>query len=75
MSHKPPTFSSSPDPLQTDDWLKSLKKMLNVAQCTDWEKVFYASGFLAVPLQIGGILIVQRILPRTPSLGLSSRQA
>jgi hypothetical protein len=21
MSHKPPTFSSSPDPLQADDWL------------------------------------------------------
>jgi hypothetical protein len=24
MSHKPPTFASSPDPLDTDDWLKSV---------------------------------------------------
>jgi hypothetical protein len=24
MSHKPPTFASSPDPLDTDDWMKSV---------------------------------------------------
>jgi hypothetical protein len=46
MSHKPPTFSSSPDPLHADDWLKSVDKMLNIAQCTDREKVLYASGRL-----------------------------
>jgi hypothetical protein len=28
MSHKPPTFSNSLDPLQADDWLKSMDKML-----------------------------------------------
>jgi hypothetical protein len=49
MSHKPPTFSSSPDPLQADDWLKSIEKMLNIAQCTDMEKVLYASGRLTGP--------------------------
>jgi hypothetical protein len=42
----PPTFSSSPDPLQVDDWLKTVDKMLNIAQCTDREKVLYASGRL-----------------------------
>jgi hypothetical protein len=31
MSHKPPTFTSSPDPLNADDWLKSVEKMLIVA--------------------------------------------
>jgi hypothetical protein len=31
MSHKPPTFSNSADPLQADDWLKSVDKMLNIA--------------------------------------------
>jgi hypothetical protein len=31
MSHKPPTFASSPDPLHADDWLKSVEKMLNIA--------------------------------------------
>ena len=49
MSHKPPTFASSPDPLHADDWLKSMEKMLNVAQCSDWEKVLYASGRLTGP--------------------------
>jgi hypothetical protein len=46
MSHKPPPFSNSLDPLQADDWLKTMNKMLNVAQCTDREKVLYASGRL-----------------------------
>jgi hypothetical protein len=46
MSHKPPTFSSSPDPLQVDDWLKTMDKMLDIAQCTDRGKVLHASGRL-----------------------------
>jgi hypothetical protein len=49
MSHKPPTFSNSSDPLQADDWLKSVDKMLNISQCTDREKVLYASGRLTGP--------------------------
>jgi hypothetical protein len=49
MSHKPPTFSSPLDPLQADDWLKSMEKMLNIAQCTNREKVLYASGRLTGP--------------------------
>jgi hypothetical protein len=49
MSHKPPTFSNSMDPLQADDWLKSLDKMLNIAQCSDREKVLYALGHLTGP--------------------------
>ena len=46
MSHKPPTFSHSPDPLQADDWIKTVEKMLNIVQCIDREKVLYASGRL-----------------------------
>jgi hypothetical protein len=49
MSYKPPTFSNSTDPLQADDWLKSMDKMLNIAQCSDREKVLYASGHLTGP--------------------------
>jgi hypothetical protein len=49
MSHKPPTFANSPDPLHVDDWLKSVKKMLIIAQCSDREKVLYASGRLTSP--------------------------
>jgi hypothetical protein len=46
MSHKPPTFANSPDQLDTDDWLKSVEKMLIIAQCSGREKVLYASGRL-----------------------------
>jgi hypothetical protein len=49
MSHKPPTFCSSPEPLQADDWLKSIENMLNISQCTDREKVIYTSGHLIGP--------------------------
>jgi hypothetical protein len=30
MSHKPPSFSHSSDPLQADDWIKMVEKMLNI---------------------------------------------
>jgi hypothetical protein len=50
MSHKPPTFASSLDPLHADDWMKSVEKMLNIAQCSDREKVLYASGRLTGPV-------------------------
>ncbi|CAN6324087.1 unnamed protein product [Urochloa humidicola] len=43
MSHRPPTFSHSADPVQADDWLKTVNKMLDIAQCNDREKVLYAS--------------------------------
>jgi hypothetical protein len=49
MSLKPLTFASSPDPLDADDWLKSVEKMLIIAQCSDREKVLYASGRLIGP--------------------------
>jgi hypothetical protein len=49
MRHKPPTLSISLDPLQASDWLKSMEKMLNIAQCTDWEKVLHATGRLTSP--------------------------
>jgi hypothetical protein len=49
MSHKPPTFANSHDPLDADDWLKSIEKMLNIAHCSDREKVLYASGRLTGP--------------------------
>jgi hypothetical protein len=46
MSHKPPSFSHSSDPLKADDWIKTMEKTLNIVQCTDREKVLYASGRL-----------------------------
>ena len=46
MSHKPPTFSHSSNLLQADEWIKTVEKMLNIVQCTNREKVLYASGRL-----------------------------
>jgi hypothetical protein len=49
MSYKPPTFSSSSNPLHANDWLKSVEKMLNIARCSDREMVLYALGRLTCP--------------------------
>jgi hypothetical protein len=46
MSHHPPTYSHSTDPLDADDWLKTVTKKLERAQCNDHEMVLYASGCL-----------------------------
>jgi hypothetical protein len=47
MSHCPPVFSHAVDPLEADDWLKTVERMLTITRCDDREKVLYASG----PLQ------------------------
>jgi hypothetical protein len=46
MSHHPPTYSHSSDPLDADDWLKTFTKKLEIVQCTDREMVLYAAGRL-----------------------------
>ena len=46
MSHRPPTFSHSTDPLDADDWLKIVTKKLEMTQCNDREMVLYAAGRL-----------------------------
>jgi hypothetical protein len=46
MSHNSPTYSHLVDPLDVDDWLKNINKMLNITQCNDCGKVLYASGRL-----------------------------
>jgi hypothetical protein len=40
---KPPTFSHSIDPMDTDDWLKTIEKKLQVVQCNNREKDLFAS--------------------------------
>jgi hypothetical protein len=42
----PPTFSHAADPLQADDWLRSVERQLDFAQCDDRERVLYAAGQL-----------------------------
>jgi hypothetical protein len=39
----PPVFTHVADPLEADDWLRAVKKQLNIAQCDDRQKVLFAS--------------------------------
>jgi hypothetical protein len=42
MTH-PTTFSQAKDPMEAKDWLKSIEKKLEIAQCSNQEKVLFAT--------------------------------
>jgi cobalamin biosynthesis protein CbiD len=42
MTH-PTTFLQAKDPMEAKDWLKSIEKKLEIAQCTNQEKVLFAT--------------------------------
>jgi hypothetical protein len=46
---KPSTFSQAVEPMDADDWLKSMEKKLQVVQCNNYEKVLLASHQLCGP--------------------------
>lgn len=46
LNTKPPVFSCSEDPLEADDWLRTIERKLIITQCADNEKVLYASNQL-----------------------------
>jgi hypothetical protein len=46
---KPPTFSYAVEPMDANDWLKSIEKKLQVVQCNNREKVLLASHQLYGP--------------------------
>jgi hypothetical protein len=54
---KPPTFSYAMDPMDADDWLKSVEKKLKVVLCNNYEMVFLASHQLQVLQPTGGMLM------------------
>jgi hypothetical protein len=45
----PPTFSHAMEPMDVDDWLKSVEKKLQVVQCNNHDKVLLASHKLSGP--------------------------
>jgi hypothetical protein len=47
---KPPTFPHAVEPIDTDDWLKSIKKKLQVVQSKSRERVLLASHQLSSPV-------------------------
>jgi len=46
LTGRPPVFSHATDPLEADDWLRTVERQLNIAQCDNQQKVLYASGQL-----------------------------
>jgi hypothetical protein len=46
---KPPTFSHLVEPMDADDWLKRVEKKLQVMQCSNQERVLFASHQLEGP--------------------------
>ena len=46
LSCHPPMFSHTSDPLQADDWLRAVERLLDIAHCDDRERVLYVAGQL-----------------------------
>lgn len=46
---RPLTFSSTTNPMEANDWLDAIEKKLNLLQCTDEEKVVFATHQLQGP--------------------------
>nr|AAM74314.2 Putative retroelement [Oryza sativa Japonica Group]ABB47411.1 retrotransposon protein, putative, Ty3-gypsy subclass [Oryza sativa Japonica Group] len=46
---RPPTFSSTTNPVEAGDWLHAIEKKLDLIQCTEQEKVSFASHQLHGP--------------------------
>ena len=49
MRMRPPTFSSTTEPMEADDWLRVVGRKLDMIQCTDRERVLFASHQLHGP--------------------------
>jgi hypothetical protein len=46
---KPPTFSHSVEPMDANNWLKTIEKKLQVVQCNNREKILFTSHQLVGP--------------------------
>jgi hypothetical protein len=46
MRGHPPTFAHSSDPVDAEDWLRTVERELHIAQCDDREKVLYGPRLL-----------------------------
>jgi hypothetical protein len=46
MRGHPPTFAHSSDPMDAEDWLRTVERELHTAQCNDREKVLYGPCML-----------------------------
>jgi hypothetical protein len=66
MSHRPPTYSHSTDPLDAKDWLKTVTTKLEMTQRTDREMVLYAAGRLeGLAAEWWDAYILTQVVPNT----------
>nr|ABF96865.1 retrotransposon protein, putative, Ty3-gypsy subclass [Oryza sativa Japonica Group] len=49
LKTKPPTFAIAVDPMEASDWLRTVEKKLGLIQCTDQERVVFATHQLVGP--------------------------
>src|SRR5512142_1192955 len=49
---RPPTFSSTTNPMEANDWLHAIEKKLNLLQCNEQEKVAFATHQLQGPASV-----------------------
>jgi hypothetical protein len=75
MRGHPPTFAHSSDPMDAEDWLRTVERELLTAQCDDREKVLYGPRLLREQSSHGGSLISPPMPTPTPSPGKSSEEA
>ena len=50
----PPTFDGELDPMAVENWLLKMEKLLSAFECTDAQKMVYATFALQVLLKDGG---------------------
>jgi hypothetical protein len=53
MRGHPPVFAHSADPMDAEDWLRTMERHLHTAQCNDREKVLYGPRLLRGAAQSG----------------------
>jgi hypothetical protein len=51
MRGHPPVFAHSADPMDAEDWLRTMERELHIAQCDDREKVLYGPRLLREEVQ------------------------
>ena len=51
----PPKFSTATDPLDAEDWIRTMDKKLEIARVQEQDKVAYATHYLEGPPAFGGI--------------------
>jgi hypothetical protein len=72
MRGHPPVFAHSADPMDAEDWLRTVEHELHTAQCNNREKVLYGPRQLREQHSLGGSPTSPPMLTLKPLLGRSS---